>query len=180
MIIGLVGEKLSGKSTVIADHLVKNYGFKVVSHADPIKNMLRVIGLTDDHISGSLKDVPCGLLCGRTPRWAMQSLGGDWGRDLIHPDLWVNLWSIKSSGAGNVVADGVRFSNEVEAIKKMGGITIKIRRPSIEGGSSHSTERHVAGIRTDHEIVNEEGDRQKAVNELDAVLKEYTGLLFNK
>lgn len=173
MIIGLVGAKHSGKSTVFADYLVTNYKFNVIAHSDPIKNMLRALGLTEEQINGSLKEEPCDLLCGNTPRYAMQTLGSEWGRRLIHPDLWVHLWGLESGNHNNVVADGVRFANEVYKIKELGGITIKIRRPTVEGRSNHDTEMYASSLKTDYEIFNREDDQEQGIKELEDILSQY-------
>lgn len=173
MIIGLVGAKGSGKSSVFASHLIKKYQFHSVSHADPIKEMVKALGLSEDHVNGALKDVPCKILCGKTPRWAMQSLGSEWGRGLIDPDLWIHLWAQEAKLHKRVVADGVRFVNEVDAIRNLGGITIKIRRPSVEGTSPHATEMYSCVLKTDYEIFNEEENPEQGLKKLDHILSQH-------
>jgi hypothetical protein len=135
MLIGFTGAAGCGKSTA-AKHLVATYGFVRVRFAGPLKDMLKAIGLTDDHVDGHLKEVPCGLLCGKTPRHAMITLGTEWGRDLIHPTLWTTLWrhqvnQVLDEG-GDVVVDDVRFPNEVAALEALGGHLIKVIRPGAE------------------------------------------------
>lgn len=171
MIIGLLGAKGCGKSTVFAKHLKENYGFTSVAHADPIKSMLKGLpGITEDHVNGHLKETPCDILCGQTPRHAMQTIGSEWGRRLIHDDLWVHLWGLEALRHDNVVADGVRFKNEVDKIKELGGITIKIRRPSVEGESAHDTEMYASVLKTDYEVFNEDGNREKGIALLDSIM----------
>jgi hypothetical protein len=146
-LIALSGKIGSGKSYA-AQYLIEVHGFTLVKFASPLKDMLRAVGLSDDHIEGYLKEQPCDLLCGKTPRWAMQSLGTEWGRDLIGADFWVELWknralSILSDG-GKVVADDVRFSNEREAVRQMQGAVARVElptnRPAGESGE-HASER---------------------------------------
>lgn len=170
MIIGLIGAKGCGKSTVFAKHLKDKYHFTSVAHADPLKKMLRGLGLTEDQISGSSKEAPCQELCGKTPREAMQTLGSEWGRKLIHDDLWVHLWGVEALKHKNVVADGVRYQNEIDKIKELGGATIKIRRPSVEGKSVHETEMYSSVLKTDFEIFNEDGNPEKGLRELDTIM----------
>jgi len=141
-IIGLVGRKGSGKS-LVAKRLAETHDFTVVPFAKPLKDMLRAIGLDDVHLTGSLKEKPCPLLLGRTPRWAMQSLGTEWGRDLIHPDLWVHLWREAALRArSSVVADDVRFVNEAATIRRLGGILVRVVRdiPDDPSPDSHASE----------------------------------------
>ena len=91
MIIGLTGLAGSGETTV-ARHLMGMHGFVRHRMAEPLKSMLKALGLTEQQIDGDLKEVPCELLGGKTPRHAMQTLGTEWGRDLISQNLWVKAW----------------------------------------------------------------------------------------
>ena len=130
-VIGLCGHSGSGKS-VVADYLVSQYGFVRIKLASPLKNMLRAIGLSEREIEGDLKETPCDLLCGKTPRHAMITLGTEWGRDMIGPNLWTNTWARKASKlleqGFHVVCDDVRFPNEVDAVRALGGAVIRIER----------------------------------------------------
>jgi hypothetical protein len=144
-IIALTGLAGSGKSTA-ADYLVENHGFVRVKFAGPLKAMLSALGLSGEHIEGSLKEVPTPLLNGRTPRYAMQTLGTEWGRDLIAPDLWTTLWrrEVRAAlAAGNrVVTDDCRFLNEGAAVEAAGGIVVRIACPwsGLATGGAHASE----------------------------------------
>jgi len=142
-VIAIKGRAGAGKSTA-ANFLVDHYGYRLVKFAGPLKRMLAAVGLTQDEIEGDLKEVPCDLLGGQTPRHAMVTLGTEWGRDLIHPDLWVNLWrreaaKIVASG-GRVVADDCRFPNEAAAIRELGGRILEVSRAPSGVMSSHVSE----------------------------------------
>jgi hypothetical protein len=152
MIIGLIGYKQSGKSTV-ADYLAK-YGFVRQRFAQPLKDMLKAIGLTDDHVDGDLKEIPCDLLGGRTPREAMQLLGTEWGRKLIHPDLWIILWKSKSRSIPMVVVDDTRFPNEAQAICDLGGTLWRISRPNYGGDDPHESEYYIDKLAVNYELDN--------------------------
>lgn len=158
MIIGLTGLARSGKSTA-ANYLVIEKKFVRVPFAAPIKRMLRSLGLSDDEINGSLKEEPCDLLCGRSPRFAMQRLGTEWGRGLIHPDLWIELWRRDAErlilSGHSVVADDCRFPNEANALKNLGGKIINIRNDSnsVSNVEAHSSENQ--SIEPDVRILNE-------------------------
>lgn len=142
-VIGLTGPMGCGKSTVAA-HL-ETKGYKRIKMAGPLKNMMRSIGLTDEHIEGDLKEVPSPLLCGKTPRFAMQTLGTEWGRDTIGADVWCNIWTahaleILRTNSFGIVVDDVRFPNESSALQSVGGVLIEIVRPGYERSSSHASE----------------------------------------
>jgi len=129
-LLGICGRKGSGKST--AAQVLLDAGWKRVKFADPLKNMLRVIGLDDRHIEGDLKELPCDLLGGKTPRWAMQSLGTEWGRNCIFPDFWMSLArreiALVLAQGYSVVVDDVRFDNEADMIRELGGSVLLIKR----------------------------------------------------
>lgn len=139
MIIGLTGLAGSGKTTV-ARHLMGMHGFVRHRMAEPLKSMLKTLGLTEQQIDGDLKEVPCELLGGKTPRHAMQTLGTEWGRDLISQNLWVKAWSDSLPHGRNVVVDDVRFLNEVETIMSIGGYIIHVDR-GLKPTGSHLSER---------------------------------------
>jgi hypothetical protein len=141
VIIAIIGPKGSGK-TLVAKYLTDRYGFVRHPFAGPLKKMLTVgLGLNDDQLYGDQKEIPTELLCGKTPRQAMQLLGSEWGRDLIHPNLWATAWR-STMPNGNVVVDDMRFPNEYEAIRKMNGVVISVRRPGHEYSADHESEKH--------------------------------------
>lgn len=68
-----------------------------------------------------------------TPRKLFQLVGTEGGRDIIHPDVWVNatLNSYVVNDEGQLpswVISDLRFENEYQAIKALGGITIRMVR----------------------------------------------------
>jgi hypothetical protein len=150
ILIAFTGLAGSGKSTA-ALHLVEQYGYARVRFADPLKKMMAALGLTPEQYDGALKETPCDLLCGKTPRRAMQSIGTEWGRALIGPDVWTRAWqhSVRQFDQlpfdQHIVVDDCRFPNEVEAVKEMGGVIVYIARPGAgleaEAGA-HESERH--------------------------------------
>lgn len=153
--IGIMGPAGHGKSTLA--QIIAGYGGRrVMGFAEPLKGMLASLGLTGEDLYGEDKETPHPILCGRTPREAMQTLGTEWGRDLIGADLWVNAWRYKVEGSGivRVVADDVRFANEVKTIRDLGGFIWRIvdpRKPIIE---DHPSEGFWRQVSADVEISN--------------------------
>lgn len=152
-VVALTGAAGSGKSTA-ADYLIRHHGYERVKFAGPLKDMCRAIGLTEDHIEGHLKEEPCDMLCGKTPRHLMQALGTELGRNMIGEDFWIRLWLHRVAAAKRVVVDDCRFPNEAEAVRKLGGVIVKLEgRGGIAG--AHASE---AGCGTyDAVVVNDGG-----------------------
>lgn len=144
-------------------------GFQRVKFADPLKAALRRIleytaldeDLIHEMIEGDLKETPVPQLGGKTPRHAMQTLGTEWGRDLIHPDFWVNIAREGILYYTNVVdvpvvVDDMRFPNEYAMIDAIGGMTVFIgRRGSNIRGSSHQSEGALDEFLFDRIIAND-------------------------
>jgi len=129
--IGFCGLAGAGKTTA-ALHLVQTMGATRMRFAEPLKRMLAALGCGAEDYDGAGKNVPSALLCGQTPRHAMQTLGTEWGRELIGWDLWVNGWKAAVERLPHetlVVVDDVRFENEAAAIRARDGLLFEILRP---------------------------------------------------
>ena len=66
-----------------------------------------------------------------TPRKMLQQVGTDLFRNQLHPNTWVNASFANYLNNAWIFTD-VRFPNELEAIKKHNGITIRINRGLVE------------------------------------------------
>ncbi len=153
-LIGLCGPKECGKSTVSKDlarlllglkphqQLHPSQSVRRLRFAGAVKAMLRALGLSEAQVDGDKKETPSELLGGKTPREAMQSLGTEWGRDLVSPDLWCNatMQLVDDSPDDVIVIDDVRFDNEAAAIRARGGYVIEIFRAGTSYNSEHASE----------------------------------------
>jgi len=170
-LIAFFGPKGCGKSTA-AKYLTDRRSFTCEKFADTLKSMLRNLGLGQEHIEGQLKDLPCDLLCGKTPRYAMQTLGTEWGRNLIGGNFWTGVWTkdveVLFKRHHDVVNDDLRFPNEAEAIRKLGGILVRIYGRNDRGYDEHESESFYDKLPFDH-MINNNGtiaDLYSAVEEL--------------
>lgn len=157
MLIGITGLAGSGKSEV-ARVLIEEFGFTRVKFADPLKNMLRTmlrdVGHTakdvERFLEGDLKEsVVDGI--GVTARRLMITLGTEWGRQQIADDLWIRLWAVRAEQYPRILADDVRFPNEVAAIRAGNGKIWQVQRPGLAAGE-HVSEH--LDVEPDNVIVN--------------------------
>lgn len=172
VLIGLVGRKGSGKDT--AAELLIDQGYQNVKFAGALKEMIRTLlayqgvdeSTIERMIEGDLKEVPTDYLGGHTPRFAMQTLGTEWGRDLIGKNFWVGTAMRRADGKPSVVTD-VRFPNEVEAVETAGGTNIGVSAEWItategEHESEALIDGIVAGLPADQKLVNRKVETARA------------------
>lgn len=148
-LIGIAGAAGSGKDTV-ADYLVANYGFEKISFAKILKDMLAVAGLGEPvNRDDKEKNFP-GL--DFSFRHAAQTLGTEWGRECIDPDIWVKLTLRNLVQDGKYVISDVRFENEAKAARD-GGFLLHIEGRGVDLGNlgKHFSEAGI--VRKDYDPV---------------------------
>ena len=165
MLVGITGRKGSGKDA-FAKHLI-DQDFCNLKMAGVLKNMLRVLytmaGEKDEiierKIEGDLKEQPCEILGGATPRWAMQSLGTEWAK-MIDPThtLWSRIFEngvrpLLENGE-NVVCTDIRFQHEVEVVRRLGGKLVRVSRPEVSCNDPHPSELEMESLEVDETIFN--------------------------
>ena len=147
MIIALTGPAGCGKTT-LAQALVKQHSFVRARFAGPLKDMLRALGLTEAQVDGDAKEKPSDLLCGKTSRHAMQTLGTEWGRQLIGADVWVNATMRVVDnlivGHRDVVIDDLRFDNEARALTARDALIVQVSREGTAPSNVHASEQGIA------------------------------------
>ena len=161
-LIGITGKAGSGKDT-IANYLRLEHGFIQYAFATPIKRAIAT--MLDMEIkelfSRTAKEEIIDFI-GKSPRFLAQTLGTEWGRDLVHKDIWVilakrfyDIQSVDPYIKGIVIAD-VRFDNEAEWIKSEGGIIIEVSRSYVlPCYGEHSSESGIKSDFIDIMIVND-------------------------
>jgi len=182
-LIGISGKIGSGKDTL--GIVIKNCadsGYEIKKFADKLKDIAcLLIGCTRRQLENrEFKETPLGEEWDNlTPRKLLQLLGTECGREIIHPNIWVNALfadyvcdncgqqecptdeedtgqMIDSSFPNWIITD-VRFPNEAQAIKDRGGIMIRIERPGVEShcGGQHPSETALDNYNFDYVIENE-------------------------
>ena len=104
-------------------------------------------------------------------RELLQKIGTDALRDNLHQDVWVNALMVDYNPTLNWVITDTRFPNEAEAIKKAGGIIIRIERPGVKPINPHPSETSLENWKFDHVIIND-GSLTDLTKKIKKVLKE--------
>lgn len=147
-IVGLSGWARSGKDTV-ADYLVAEHGYTKLSVASPMKEALYRLNpriTVNDVVNTSLR---VGIdvygwdgIKERSPdiRGLIQRFGTEVGRDMFGEDFWVDYALRNVPDGSRVVVSDVRFPNEANAIKELGGTVWRISRDGVYAANDHISE----------------------------------------
>ena len=104
------------------------------------------------------KTTPIPIKVRLTPRLLLQLLGTECGREIIHPNIWINALfaDYKTLGFGdgdvavlefpNWIITDVRFPNEAQAIKDRGGVVIRVNRYDENGMPYKTLNNHPSEI----------------------------------
>lgn len=164
-VIGLYAPVMQSGKTFTAEYLMHKHHFILHKFAAPMKAMLwelfKALDLPPARcLEGDLKETPLPQLGGKTPRFAHQSIGTEWGRKMIDEDLWVRI-AMYRIGVDNqnrshpVVVDDVRQPNEYEALAALpNSILVKIIRPGETPYSAHGSEGLLEDHTFDFTIIN--------------------------
>lgn len=177
-IIGLCGNKGSGKDT-IADSLVVNDNYVKIAFADFIRNALKQLFDWDDNTFSQDSKEIVDPYWGVTPRKMCQELGTEFLRfhckDFISKDFnlpngesYSSTFHIKRINKEivkflefdkntNIVFSDIRFQDELDYVKKLGGKVMRVSRNSLKENvfSSHISEKNISELKdVDFEIEN--------------------------
>jgi len=141
MIVGVCGLIGAGKDT-IADYLVNIHQFRRESFANTLKDAVSaVFGWDRELLEGRTRqsrewreqvdpwwaerlNMPT-----LTPRWVLQYWGTEVVRRGFHDDTWIaSLENKLRKTTDDVVISDCRFPNEIAAIKRAGGMVIRVHR----------------------------------------------------
>lgn len=177
MLTGAIGV---GKSKV-ASYLVE-HGYKEYAFARPLKEIAKVLGFSDTEVYGTQEQkLAINPFWGVSGREFLQTFGSEVCRDFLptvlptmfrtKQTLWCQLAEkfVQETVAENndaciVFSDG-RFPDEAEFVRRVGGIVIRIERPSLSSSSStssseskaqaHQSEQGASSIQPDCVLVND-------------------------
>lgn len=163
-IIGLIGHKRAGKDS-LARFLIEDHDYYRVAFADPLKNIALDLNpwlLTAHHGYIHLRDFV------DTVGW--EDAKADpavrcWLQDLglairkYDPNFWVRLGlqDARALPSTPVVITDVRFLNEVDGVRGLGGILVRVVRDEADRAAAldpHISEHELDDIDVDYEIDN--------------------------
>ena len=105
------------------------------------------------YIEGDLRDAPIPEL-GVFMRPLLQTLGTDWGREVVGADVWVKAAKKHLNGPQCIVFSDMRFENEYDAVKAAGGECWKVIRPGM-GTNGHKSDGRLEHLEFDRLLIND-------------------------
>lgn len=149
MIIGLAGYARSGKDSA-ADAL-QSVGFCRIALADKLREF--VYALNPDVDGGPMGTYPLKEIIdrygwggykntywGESIREQLQFVGTDCVRNILGPDTWMNATFNAMDLTKNYVITDVRFLNEADGIRSLGGRMYRIVRDGVGPANGHFSE----------------------------------------
>lgn len=157
IIIGLTGKAGSGKDTVASFLDKKNTD--VFAFADPLKHACKILfNFTEEQLYDPYMKEQIDIRWNKSPREIFQWLGTDVIRKHIKEDFFIiNMKNKIENSDKNIIITDVRFDNEAEFIKSIGGIIVKINRPNSKTTDhcDHLTEKGINEKFIDYIIIND-------------------------
>ena len=141
LLVGISGKRGSGKD-LLASLLVERHGYCRLSFAEELKRRVREdFGLTKEQTDGSKKEDNTQYIKSIIPpnagpedtvvafMWTPRDIMIEYGQFFrkFDPNYWVNKVFKSAEGEKLCVSD-VRFKNEADYIKKLGGIVVRLER----------------------------------------------------
>lgn len=153
-LIGIVGHAGSGKSSLTEKARNQWNGIRhceQIGFADPMYLMLEAMGVPRDVLYDKSRwNEPLDVLNGHSLRFAMTTLGTEWGRTHLGSDIWVNLTMLRvkefRAAGKHVIVDNCRFPSEFDALEAAGATMIGMHRAGLEINTTHESEQHIEAL----------------------------------
>lgn len=160
--IGISGYARAGKDT-IADRMVEQHGYTKMSFAEPMKEALIALDPQIDYggmrvsLSWIIKKAGWEALkpLSQEVRPLLQRFGTEVGREMFGENFWVDLAISKIQDGAKVVFADVRFPNEANAIKGLGGQIWRVTRGTMGPANDHVSEHALDDYKFDTFINND-------------------------
>jgi hypothetical protein len=154
-LLGLSGYAGAGK-----DELGKATGFQRVAFADPMREAMVTLNPKIQcrrRLADTVQELGWDAAKRAYPeiRELLQRFGTEVGRELFGENVWVDLAVNNLTPGDKYVVTDVRFPNEAQKIKEMGGFVYRINRPGVEPPNAHYSERALADWKFDGFVEND-------------------------
>jgi hypothetical protein len=159
MIIGLSGYAGVGKDTLAMHIKKKDSSFVIKKFSGKLKVIASILtGIPEGMFeSQSFKSLELNGW-NMTVREFLQRLGTEAIRDGLHNDSWVNALFCDYHQGDNWVITDMRFPNEFEAVKKFGGMAVRLWRPDVHPVNYHESEVALDKYAFDYIASNDGGE----------------------
>lgn len=172
-LVGFCGRKGSGKDT--AAQALLEHGWELVAFAEPLKAMAYAVNPKVEVPAGVTRRWPEGVVLPyqvvvdalgldvakyKVPdvREFLQRLGSEGVRDHLGESTWADIavGRYRASVAPGVAITDARFLDEVEAVRRHGGLLVRVVRPSLgEATDLHRSEHALDDVEPDVTLVND-------------------------
>ena len=180
MLVGFSGLGRSGKDTAGAYLIAK--GYRHGSFAIHLKRALAAMfGMSLEEVEYWKQNDDANVPgFNMTMRVMQQTLGTEWGRDIIDPDCWVKLTEREFDTANTpMVITDVRFENEAKWIRSRGGLVCHLRREdrTAINNASHVSEAGINIPHGDDAVIDNNGTLDDLYASIEALREHYDWLV---
>lgn len=114
---------------------------------------------------------PLQYLVKTTPRLFLQLLGTECGRQILHPNIWINSLMNEYKETQDWIITDLRFKDELQAVVDRDSLTVRVNRNSIvRPTTEHASETDLDDYREWDWIINNDGTELELVAEVRKML----------
>lgn len=176
MLIGLVGQRNSGKST-FAKYCVTEQGFIELAFATAVKKITNIVyGFPLELLAGDTPESRAQRSVAREPYSnktaieCMQFIGTELFRNNVGEDIWIHIVKQeierlrKENSNVKIIVSDCRFPNEMSFIRKMGGQIILLDAEEVNTDKHASENSFQSAIDLHHDIICK-NDKSRGLDE---------------
>ena len=163
-LITLAGAAGSGKDT-LGKMLANHFGYQIDRFAKPIYDLIEsMIGANYEELQDRELKHAIVTWLGKSPRELLQSLGTEWGRDMVCEEVWARCLEYRNkhilqpteNDAGGLIVPDARFLNEAEFTRAYDGVLVWVLKPDLEliSTSGHRSENGLTADDCDVTVLN--------------------------